>query len=402
MNVNEKPMALPMETNDVLNHSSRNTAGSRQPRLRWLWILISLIILAAVIFVLSYVEDSAEVAQRTTLPPLPLVSVETIETLPQQVVIRSFAEIQPRWSAELTASVTGRVEQVFDAARAGEPVEAETKLIQIEDSKYVAALAAAEHAAKEAKFNLLQAGNATRLARDEFRRISSAPPSDLALKLPQLDIAKSAVISADAQVQAAMQQLSDTTIVAPFAAFVTRRFVSPGQSVNPGDRLIKLVDKSSFELAAEFGRDAWALLSKPLEGQTARLLNQEGEEIATATVRRGGGFLDEQTRQYRLFLQVKNPVNGNVLSGDFVTVQLDGIIVDRALDIPSSALTREGFVWVVDANDELQRVNPDVLFRRDERVIVNAPQAVDEWRVAVTPLASFLPGRKVDPQSAGK
>lgn len=369
-------------------------SSPNKPKLRWLWILLSVAVLGIVVVGLGYLEDTADVSRNEAPPPLPPVSVEHVPVGPQQVVVRSFAEIRPRWSAELSASVAGRIEKVFAAALAGEPVDAGTKLIEIENTRYAAELAAAELAHKEARLAHWQAKNATLLAREEFKRNNSSPPNDLALKLPQLEIAESAVASTRARLEAARKQLDDTIITAPFAAYVTERFVSPGQSVVPGDRFVKLVDQSSFELVAEIGRKDWQLLKLPLEGQAARLLDQDGREIANATVRRGGGFLDERTRQYRIFLEAEEAV----LSGDFVTLLLDGVAVDRALDIPSSGLTREGFVWIVNDDDELRRIEPEILFRRHDRVIVRAPSGDTGWRVAVTPLASFLPGQKVVPQ----
>lgn len=368
------------------------------PRHRWLWILLSLVVLASVLYVLSIEGDTIEIAEANTPPPLQLVSVEEVSVTPQQVDVRSFAEVHPRWSAELSAAVSGRVSNVFDSALTGEPVEAGTQLIEIENSRFVAELAAAEHALKESRLALWQAKNATLLAREDFKRNHRKPPNDLALKLPQLEIAESAVVSAEARVAAAKKQLADTMIVAPFAAYVADRFISPGQSVNPGDRLVKLVDKSAFELVVELGRGDWALLRKPIDGQNARILDHEGRVIAQAKVRRGGGFLDEKTRQYKVFLEIENPESGSVLSGDFVTVLLPGVVIDEALNIPSSALTQEGYFWHLDDDDRLQRIEPEVLFRRHDRVVVKAPEGSPNWRVAVTPLVSFLPGQKARPQ----
>lgn len=373
---------------------------SQKTRFRWLWIVLSVMVLGVVLYGLGYLEDTADVTRTETPQPLPLVSVENIKTTPQQMLIRSVAEVRPRWSAELTASVAGRITNVFESALAGEPVEAGTQLIEIESSQYAAELAAAEQANKEAELALWQARNATLLAREDFDRNNRKPPNDLALKLPQLGVAESAIISAKARVAAARRRLGDTMVVAPFAAFVTDRFVSPGQSVNPGDRLVKLVDRSSFELVAEIGRDNWVLLRRPLEGQPARLLDQDGAEIAKATVRRGGGYLDDKSRQYRVFLETDKNGANTLLTGDLVSVLLEGISIDRALDVPSSALTQDGFVWTVDDAHELQRFEPEVLFRRHDRVIIRAPEGSTNWRVAITPLVSFLPGRKVEPRAA--
>ena len=111
--------------------------------------------------------------------------------------------------------------------------------------------------------------------------------------------------------------------------------------------------------------------------------------------------LPKATRQHKVFLVIDGPAAEGVLSGDFVSVLLPGITVASALDIPASALTQEGYVWHVDADNRLQRLQPDVLFRRRDRVIVRAPEDGETWRIATTPLVSFLPGLTVRAQIAG-
>lgn len=375
-------------------------SDSGKPRRRWLWIMLSLTVLGGVLLFVSMAEDTIDVQETAAPPPAQLVSVETVTTSLETIEVSSFAEVRPRWSVELRAAVSGRVSKVFPSALAGEPVEVDTTLITIENSRYVADLAAAELALKEAQLALWQAKNATLLARGEFERANSTPPNDLALKLPQLEIARNSVVSAQARVRAAKRQLDDTTVVAPFSAFVTERFVSPGQTVSTGDRLLKLADNNTLDLEVELGRKEWSLLRQPLAGLTAHVLDQHGGMIAQAKIRRGGGFLDETTRQYKIFLEIERPASKQLLSGDFVKVLLPGVTVPAALDIPASALTQDGYVWHLDADDRLRRIEPTVLFRRHDRVIVRATTGTDRWRVAITPLVSFLPGQKARAQNA--
>lgn len=383
------------------NASTDDPAGEEAPRKRWVWIVLALFVLGGVALFLATAEDTVDVEQAKAPPPAQLVSIETVPVGPATVEVSSFAEIRPRWSAELRAAVSGRVTDVLESALAGERVRAGTTLITIENSRYVAELAAAELALKEARLALWQAKNATYVARKEYESSGTTPPNDLALRLPQLDIAKSSVASAEARVSAAKRQLDDAVVTAPFSSFVTERFVSPGQTVNTGERLVKLVDNATFELTVELGRNDWALLKRPLAGLTAQVLNQGGEVIAQADIRRGGGFLDETTRQYKVFLELSGPGSKRVLSGDFVRVMLPGITVPAALSIPASAFTQEGYVWHLDAEDRLQRVTPRVLFRRRGRIVIEAPEGAGTWRIATTPLASFLPGQKVRAKQVG-
>lgn len=364
-------------------------------RFRWLWIALSLLILGAVGFVLSVSEDSIDVTETGAPPPLPLVSVETIRAEPQTAEIAVFGEIRPRWSAELRATVSGQVIKIEPAALAGEVVEAGALLIEIESSRYDAELAAAEQALKETELALWHAKNANIIAQSQFTRTKTKPPNALALKLPQLDIARGAVETANARVLAARQQVNATKITAPFSAFVTKRFVSLGQTINIGDPLVKLADNRSFEVEVGLSRKDWRLLQKPLAGGTAKILDQDGVLIANANIRSGGGFLDAATRQHKVFVEIENTAARPVLSGDFVQVLLPGVTVPSALNIPASARTQEGYVWFVGADDRLRRAAPDVLFQRHDRMIVSAIGEETNWRIAITPLASFLPGQKV-------
>ena len=369
---------------------------------RWIWILFALAVLAAVVLYLLVAEDTIDVQQTADEPVTQLVSIETLSVSSETVEVTAFAEVRPRWYAQLRAAVSGRIVEVLDSALAGERVAAGTTLITIENSHYAAEMAAAELAVKEAQLVLLKAEKATVVARRQYKRDGIRPPNDLAIHLPELRIAETAVKSARARVAATRQQLRDATIKAPFSGFVTERFVSPGQSVNIGDPLLKLVDDTTFELTAELGRTDWLLLQRPLSGLPAKVLDQSGELITQAKIRQGGGFLDEKTRQYKVFLEIKEPGATSVLSGDFVRVLLPGITVPTALSIPESALTQEGYIWYLDEENRLQRTSPRVLFRQQDRIIIRAPEGADARRVAVTPLVSFLPGQQVRPTISGE
>ncbi len=377
--------------------SARQSAAFK----RWMSIALSMSVLVVVALYLSWAEDTVDVQQSEADPAAQLVSVETLSVNPETVEVSTFAEVRPRWSAELRTAVSGRVLDVMDSALAGEKVAAGTTLITIENSQYAAELSTAELALKEAQLTLLKAEKATLVARKQYKQNGTKPPNDLALHLPELRIAETAVKAARARVLASQQQLRDTTIKAPFSGFITERFVSPGQSVNIGDSLVKLVDYRRFELVAEVGRSDWSLLQQPLSGLTAQILNQGGTLIAQAKIRQGGGFLDEKTRQYKIFMEIEKPGHATVLSGDFVRVLLPGVTVQKALNIPESALTQEGYIWYLNNEDRLQRKSPQVLFRQQNRIVIRALEGADTWRIAVTPLASFLLGQRVRPQLAG-
>jgi len=154
---------------------------------------------------------------------------------------------------------------------------------------------------------------------------------------------------------------------------------------------VKLVDDKQFEMTAELSRESWALLDHPINEQVAQLVDPAGTPMGTAIVRQGGGFLDQNTRQYRVFLEVSETNDQPILSGDFLQVLLTGRVLKDTLSIPDTALTRSGHVWFVDQHDQLARFTPDILFRLADQIVITAPEGDHTRRVAITPLASFLP-----------
>lgn len=378
-----------------MRNAERRRAVS--PARRWFWISLSLALLAAVIVVVLETEDKADVAVATTPPPVPVVTV--IEVAPKNAVatISAFAELRPRWDVEIRAAVSGRIAEVHNAALAGERVETGAHLFSIEKHESQTAVASAELNLEEARLSLWRAKNAVTLARKEFERSGAEPPNELALRLPELRIAEHAVMSAEAQLKAARRQLADTDVLAPFSGFIVERKASLGQTVSAGDPLIHLSDDSHYELTVEVNEADWAMLDSPITGKMADLFHRNGAPIGQARIRRGGGFLDPETRQRRLFLDVEDPGEA-MLAGDFVKVAFTGRSVSNTLTIPESALSRAGHVWTVDTDDLLVRIKPKILFRSDDTVTIAAPEVSGPQRIAITPLASLLPGQRVTPQ----
>jgi multidrug efflux system membrane fusion protein len=366
---------------------------------RGIWILLALALLLTVGTLLALTEDTAEVTQADAPPVLQSVSVLDLVVSDVTASVETFAEVRPRWSADIRAAVGGRIVEVREAALAGVQVPAGAVLFQIESIQYDTAVAAAELLLAEAQLALLQAENKTTISRLQFERDNARAPNDLALHIPELRIAERQVASADAQLRAAQQQLADTVITAPFSGFITERLISLGQTVAAGEPLVKLVDDKQFEMTAELSRESWALLDHPINEQVAQLVDTAGTPIGTATVREGGGFLDQNTRQYRVFLEVSETNDQPILSGDFLRVLLTGRVLKDTLSIPDTALTRTGHVWFVDQNDQLMRLAPDILFRLVDQIVIVAPPDGHRQRVSITPLASFLPGQRVAPHS---
>ncbi len=224
--------------------SNTQTVPPAATKRRWLWLGLAITLLAAVIVLLWETEYTADVSRTTTLPPAPSVSVLAVAPSAARAEVSAFAELRPRWDAEIRAAVAGRIIAVQNSALAGTRVVSGTPLIMIEPTPYETAVAEAELAVAQARLALLRAENQVIVARRQFARDGVDPPNELALHIPQLRIAEHGVTSSEAQLNDARRQLADTEISAPFSGFVTRRLASLGQTVSAGEPLLHLSDDS--------------------------------------------------------------------------------------------------------------------------------------------------------------
>ena len=371
---------------------------------RKLWLLGSLTLFFLAITAVLMMTDTAEVSLQEDRYFVPTVSVVTVPIKTQTGVLQTLAEITPRWSATLKAHVGGEIIEVSNKAMAGETVAKGNLLIQIEDTAYRALLANAEKELADAQLGLLQAKKQSEQAiRDWDRSGLKSQPSDLALNKPQLEIARKAVKVKQENIKAANKQNAYTKVTAPFPGIITQRFVSIGQTVSVGDNLVHVLDQSILDIAVSLSSRQWHNLAENWQQQTALIKNDAGQVIAEALIKRGGGFLDPATRQYKIFLEVIINDSNQLLAGEFVHVDLPGKSTPNSLRIPESAFTREGNIWYVDTDDRLRYFASEVLFFQDHELIVTAPlvTAESELRIITTPLASFIAGSEVLPINVG-
>jgi RND family efflux transporter MFP subunit len=370
-------------------------------RLRKLWLVGAVLLFIATIALLSVLENTADVSEKHNDPYHAPVSVIDARPGTHSGIVRGFGDIQPRWSVDIKAQISGEIVEITPQAMEGESVQEGDLLIRIENSRYKAGLDQAEYNLAKTQLTLQQEEKKAKRALGDWKRSGLRDlPSDMALNKPQRALAQRGVEAAKSAVAAAQQDLSYTQIKAPFAGIVSRRYVSIGQTVNPGDPLVQLLENSSLNINLSLSLWQWEHIDHGWSGKKIPVRNDHGEQIATAHIKNGGGFLDPKTRQYKLFLQITQAGNAGALPGEFAHIDLPGRQVSNTVLIPESALTRDELVWYVDDRNRLRSFSSAVIFYDANKLVVSVPDDLSTLKtlaIVVHPLASFITGREVMP-----
>ncbi|BCS33144.1 RND transporter [Luteitalea sp. TBR-22] len=193
----------------------------------------------------------------------------------------------------------------------------------------------------------------------------------------------------------ARQQLSDSTLIAPFDGIIRERTVSPGQYVNAGAPIATLVRMHPLRLQADVPeRDA----SSVKVGQAVKVRVEGDATSYEGRVVRVSPAIDEQSRSLRIEAEVGNQA-GTIRPGSFATADIVIASASPAIVVPASAIVSfagvEKVLTVADGKVVERRIE---LGRREgkavevlkgltagERVIVEPGNLVDGEAVKVNP-----------------
>jgi RND family efflux transporter MFP subunit len=197
------------------------------------------------------------------------------------------------------------------------------------------------------------------------------------------------------ELELARQQLTDSTLLAPFSGVIRARAGSPGQYVTAGLPIATLVRMHPLRLQADVPeRDA----SSVTVGQQVRVRAEGDATQYEGRVVRVSPAIDEQSRSLRIEAEVGNEA-GTIRPGSFATADIVVASETPAIVVPASAIVTFAGVEkvltvaagkVVERRVELGRregTSVEILRGLDagELVIVEPGTLVDGEAVRVTP-----------------
>ncbi len=293
--------------------------------------------------------------------PLP-VEVVRVQPLDFPVNIRGYGDVVSRNTVTLSAEVSGRITFKRDLLLAGRMVDKGEVLFEIDRQDFQLDLATADSLLK-----ILTRDH--EIARAELERVSSLYRKNKVGSLSAVEKAESAVNSISNQMQQIRQsreraklKLARCVIRAPFTGRVSAVEVDQDEYVNPGRKMITLVDDASLEVVVPLdSRDAanwlrWAgkkeksepnWFAKP-EPVDCTVVWSENKDV------QGGGRLDRVvrfdpgTRMLAVAIALdpsRSPFP--LVEGMFCRVTIPGRILEQVYVVPREAVSFTSTVYLV-------------------------------------------------------
>ncbi len=290
-----------------------------------------------------YINPPTEAAaQAAPAPRAFAMPVEAVTVAVEHVdlTIPAVGSLKSDESVTLSPEIAGRVIEI--PVEEGQAVKAGTVIARFDQSVHEAEIA--------------QAAAAVELGRSNFERASELLKKKAGTERAR-DEARSAMLTAEANLALARARFDKMTLTAPFDGVLGLRQVSVGQYLNPGDAIIRL--EAIDPLKVDF-RVPEVYFTRVSIGQT---INAEVDafpgETIQGTVYAIDPLVDENGRSVVIRAKIPNE-QGRLRPGLFARVALVYDSIEQAIIVPEQAIVPIGtdkFVFrVVDGKAALTRI----------------------------------------------
>ncbi len=369
---------------------------------RKLPIIIGTVIFSLAVAVIVMLEPEPMIT-KTTHAPLPPVTVMTVQESPFSPTLSMLGTTSARWLSDLKAQSSAKISWLDAELEPGALIKKGQILATLDTIHLESQVAQAHSLVKQAELQLRREKHEQTVA---LKMLQGKKSSSYARKEPQIDAAKATLSQAKNAYLDAQQRLAEAEIRAPFDAIVLARYISPAQYVDQGQALFNIASSQSLDVVVPVAEQQWQAISAALNTPSITVKDRQHKQWQ-ANVRYLTPQVDQATRQRQVVLSIAKPYQSTprLLPYQQVRVEVTLESQPNSLLIPASSLTRDSQIWLVDADNKLDKRSVNLLQRQGDdhvwvQLVTTASQinALPEpYLVVVYPLLSMLQGNKINP-----
>jgi RND family efflux transporter MFP subunit len=361
-----------------------------------------LIIVAAIVAVTVLIKNKPR-PETKNVESKDVISLLVAKTSPAQhpLIIPAEGFVSSRWQTTLSSQVAGQVVEVSNKLLVGNQFAQGDVLLKIDPLDYQVKLARAQANLESAESNLVEQEKQSERAKSDWYKLNpDREPSDFNLRLPQLRSAQSNLQAAKSELRLAQENLSRTQIKAPFDGFSISRSVNLGEQLQIGSVVAEIIDRKNLELKVSLTLSQAALIEQAeknqfqLDGPASETLSDIDNNLKVSNVR-FEPFIESQNRWRSLILELDNNSNGPLL-GEFLKISIMANQAKEMLALPESAMSIDGRIWYVDADNKAQFFTPEIIYKNSGTLylVVNNELSYP-LDVVISPPNSILRGTEV-------
>lgn len=372
---------------------------------KYLTIFIALIITISALALSNYWLKNKPRANRTTkAASVPL--VETLKPIPKnhQTTIHAMGNVIASQSVNLTPRISGLVIGVSPHFVEGGLLKKGDSLVELDPTDYLLAIKQSENDVAKARYNLaIEQGQQT-IVKREVQLLGTelkGQSEELVLRKPHLELAKAALIAAEASLKQAHLNLERTKPTVPFNAIITSRNANLGAwmpAFSTGTPLAKLVGTDNFWINVSVPIDKLRWLKIPeingTQGAAAKITYESawGNGIyRDGVIKRLQAEIEPEGRMAKILVEVDDPLcqklenktKPPLMLGTYVQVALEGSMLNNIIELPETTLHDGKTLWLLNEKKELAFVDVEPIWKENGKIYL-AQNALPQNAVVIT------------------
>ena len=212
--------------------------------------------------------------------------------------------------------------------------------------------------------------------------------------MPQIAQVKAELAAARARLAQAELNLSRTEFRLPFDGRVISSSLELGGYLQAGKSYGQLYNQQALEIILSLPKNDLPWISQPGQVDIAITFDElrtNRQQSLKGKILRIGASLDEATRFQQVV--IKPIADGDLLPGMLTRVVLRSEPVAKTWALPLAALQAGGSIWLVDGDNRLRRIEPEIIATMADSIIVVAP--MDSAQVVDSSLGGAIEGAEV-------
>lgn len=379
-----------------------------QPKFKKILMPVLVLVISVVIITLIFNNKPSNQRGRPQATAKILVETKAIQPQKFEISISSYGVVQPKTQSVLVSQVSGQVSFISENFRDGGFFNEGEVLVKIDDRDYQAELKIAKAALINAQQVLLEEQARSKQALEDWQRLGNgSAPGDLVLRKPQLAAQQANVLSAQAKLDKAELALERTQIIAPYSGRVLKKQVDYGQVINSNSQLADIYATDYVEVRLPINNRDLAYLNLPeqsKDGQSNYMgtpvtfkSSLIGEQQWQGKLVRTESAIDDSSQQLYVVAQIEEPfksTQNTIKIGQYVNAEIRGKTIENALLIPNEAIYQGSYVYVLQNNNLLKRV--DINFDWQNSFVTLVSTGLNSGdNLVITPLGQVSSGTPV-------
>ena len=320
-------------------------------------------------------------------------NVEVVVEATGKVAASRIVIIQPR--------VSGKVIWKNSKLIPGGIVKKGQHLIKIDPADYKLAVKNREADLSNAVLNMNLEKGKQGVAQKEYKMLGKDLTDDekkLVLREYYGNYTQKSVVSAQASLERAENDLARTVIAAPFNSVVVENYSEVGSVVSTGSQIVKIAGSDSY----------WVLLSVPVEkikwievpgkntkGSSVKIYSENvwGKDVyRTGEVVRIGADLQDNGYMSKVIVRIDDPLSlkkenselPKLIIGMYLNAEITGKTIEKSIKIPRTALRENDTIYFTGDDMKMMIESPEILFKGRNDIIVSADDYNGKYLVVGT------------------